>query len=358
MNTQSILIILLATIVGYIYLLIARSYDIYEKEPIGKLVLVTVLGGVVSVFVSLFLYRFVHVEYNFLDAIIKIGLIEELSKLLALMLLVQFIKKDFNEIVDGIIYITAVALGFSVIENILYAFSSETPFLLLFQRSFFSTLGHISFSGYLGIAYYIHVRVHRNYLGILLALILASVAHGFYDGVIFHPELGFLFKFVFAGLVILQLIMLRMTLGFSKFRKVFSADIFTQTDNKAFLYCPQCDKSIKTNELSFWKIKAGECETCKDIVMNEGNIKKTLRYFRPVVSMPRFFNAYKNSTSVAAVDADSKILYSVNRKMLGGDPTAMGVWFALKNEEDRTRILKIPILGAALKYIGLRYMAK
>ncbi|PLX22804.1 MAG: hypothetical protein C0599_05525, partial [Salinivirgaceae bacterium] len=299
MGTQSILIILLATIIGFTYLMIARSYDIYEKEPIGKLILVTVFGGVVSVFVSLFLYRFVHVEYNFLDAIIKIGLIEEVSKLLALMLLVQFIKKDFNEIVDGIIYITAVALGFSVIENILYAISSETPFLLLLQRSFYSTLGHISFSGYLGIAYYIHVRVHRNYLGILLALILASVAHGFYDGVIFHPELGFLFKFVFAGLVIIQLIMLRMTLGFSKFRKVFSADIFTQTDNKAFLYCPQCDKSIEPYELSFWKIKAGECQSCNAIVLNEGNIKKSLRYFRPVVSMRRFFNAYKNSAGVA-----------------------------------------------------------
>jgi RsiW-degrading membrane proteinase PrsW (M82 family) len=358
MNTQSILIILLATIVGFIYLLIVRAYDIYEKEPIGKLLLVTVFGGVVSVIVSLFLYRFVHVEYNFLDAIIKIGLIEELSKLLALMLLVQFIKKDFNEIVDGIIYITAVALGFSVIENILYAFSSETPFLLLIQRSFYSTLGHISFSGYLGIAYYIHVRVHRNYAGILLALVLPSLAHGFYDGVIFHPELGFSFKFVFVGLALIQLLMLKMTLGFSRFRKVFAADIFTQTENKAFLYCPQCDKSIKTNELSFWKIKAGECETCKDIVMNEGNIRKALQYFRPVVSMKRFLNAYNSDSGIIPVDSDKKVCFHTIRKMLGGEPTALGVWFSLENETDKARIFNIPVLGAALKYIGLRYMVK
>ena len=218
MNTQDILIIAVASLIGIVYLIKVRSYDIYEKESFLKLLIVAIAGGIISVFTSLFLYEFVEVKRNFVDAIIKIGFIEESSKLIALMIIYYFIKNDFNEIVDGIIYITAISLGFAIIENIFYVINSDTPISLLFQRSIFSVIGHISFSGYMGIAYYIHKRVTSNYLGIILSVVLASLAHGFYDGVIFHGELSFLFKFVFVGLIFLQFWLLKTTLGFSKFR--------------------------------------------------------------------------------------------------------------------------------------------
>ncbi|NJK98431.1 MAG: PrsW family intramembrane metalloprotease [Bacteroidales bacterium] len=160
---------------------------------------------------------FVEVQRNFFGAIFKIGLIEEFSKLLALMVVYYFIKKEFNEIVDGIIYITAISLGFAILENISYSLSSEDPFTLLFHRSVFSVLGHISFSGYMGISFYIHKKIRKNYLGIGLSVLLAALAHGFYDGVIFHPELNFLFNFIFIALIFLQFWFLKTALGFSEF---------------------------------------------------------------------------------------------------------------------------------------------
>ena len=131
MSTQSILIILIASLIGLAYLIKVRSYDIYEKESFWRLLIVAIVGGFLSVIFALYFYESVDVRLNFLDAIIKIGFIEESSKLLALALIYLFIKKDFNEIVDGIIYITAISLGFAIIENISYCFRSEEPFLLL-----------------------------------------------------------------------------------------------------------------------------------------------------------------------------------------------------------------------------------
>ena len=356
MNIQDIVIIILASGIGFGYLMKARTYDIYEKEPILKLLIVATIGGFVSVFVSLFIYEFVSVKRNFPDAIIKIGLIEESSKLLALVLLYRLIKKDFNEIVDGIIYITAIALGFSVIENIIYSFASEEPFALLFQRSIYSTIGHISFSGYLGIAFYIHKRVHRNYFGIFLAIVLASVAHGFYDGVIFHRELSFLFKFVFIGLIFLQFLLLRTSLGFSKFRKDFDPDIFTETENTAFLNCSRCDKSIRPNELIFWKIKGGKCDTCNSMVLNAENLTQALRYFRPMVKPRRFFNRLSNSDRIISLDNEDKILFNTKRNMISGDFDELGKWFKENNKADRMQIINKPIIGSILKYLGLRYV--
>jgi len=115
LEIQDIVIIVLAFLIGIAFLLKIRSYDIYEKEPFRKLLLVMIIGGIISIGTSMFLYRFVEINLNIIDAILKIGLIEEFSKLIALFIAYQFIKNDFNEIVDGLIYITAVALGFSII---------------------------------------------------------------------------------------------------------------------------------------------------------------------------------------------------------------------------------------------------
>src|SRR5690554_4808201 len=181
MLSQIVIISIVASLIGVGYLIKIRSYDIYEKEPFIALFLVAVCGGILSI-VYTFVYVFFDVKENFVDAIIKIGLIEEFAKFMALVTVYPFIKKNFNEIVDGILYISAISLGFSVIENVFYAMDSDQPFSLLFQRSIFSTLGHLSFSGYMGIAFYIHKRIHKNYVGIVFSIVLAALAHGFYDG--------------------------------------------------------------------------------------------------------------------------------------------------------------------------------
>jgi RsiW-degrading membrane proteinase PrsW (M82 family) len=356
MNLQDIAIIAIASLVGIAYLLKVRSYDIYEKEPFSVLLIVSIAGGIISVFTSLFLYKFVDVQLNFIDAIIKIGLIEELSKLIALILIFHFIKNNFNEIVDGIIYITAISLGFAIIENIFYAFGSDTPFLILFQRSIYSTLGHISFSGYMGVAYYIHKRVHKNYTGIILSIIVAAIAHGIYDGVIFHEKLNFLFKIVFIGLVILQFWLLKITLGFSKFRVELDETTFKQTDNTIFLYCCKCDSSIKNNELTFWKIKAGHCSICNSLVLNSENLIKLIQYFRPVLNAKIFIKKLPQNKRIISLNEGGNILFNTKRNVLSSPTIELGQWLKEKNCSDRKSILEMPFFGYFLKHIGLKHL--
>jgi RsiW-degrading membrane proteinase PrsW (M82 family) len=353
--SSDFLIILLASLIGFAYLLKVRSFDIYEKEPIFKLILVSLFGGVLSVIISLTLYEFVDVELNFIDAIIKIGLIEELSKLFALMILYRFIKKDFNEIVDGIIYMTAVALGFSVIENIMYSFSYEDPFNLLIRRSFFATLGHISFSGYLGLAYYIHKRVHKNYLGIFLSIVIAALAHGFYDGVLFHEELNFSFQMVFLGVVYLQFVLLRTTLGFSKFKKDFDLDLFETSDELQNYRCAYCDEEFNAPVLKFWKTEGANCSICNRFVFTSNNMAQAMRYFRPLVNPNRFIRKYYKLNRIVDLEEDYSILYDTKNRMLSAKPTEYKIWFNEKNEQDRMRVLSWPVVGMMFKYLGLRY---
>jgi hypothetical protein len=303
-----------------------------------------------------FIYVFFDVQENFLDAIIKIGLIEESAKFLTLLSVYPFIKKNFNEIVDGILYISAISLGFSVIENIFYAMDSEQPFSLLFQRSIFSTLGHLSFSGYMGIAFYIHKRIHKNYLGIVLSIVLAAFAHGFYDGFIFESSISFLFQFVFIALVILQLWMLKVALGFSAFRQKLVADMFMRTEKPIKMYCTHCNKIINTQEIYFGKIKAAHCFLCDNMLFAYKNVNYLFDYFRPIFNLKKYIKKLPFKIKISAFDINNTILYHSSKKSLSANVVELSDWFEYENSRDKTRILSIPFFGFFLKHLDLKHV--
>lgn len=356
MTAESICIILIASIIGVFYLLKIRSYDIYEKEPFLKLLLVSIIGGIFSVICSLVIYEFVEVRENFTDAILKIGIIEEFSKLLALIAVFPLIRKDFNEIVDGIIYITAIALGFSVIENILYCIGSEEPYILLFKRSIFSVLGHVSFSGYMGIAYYIHKQIRNNFPGIILSLAIAASAHGFYDGVLFTKALNSLFMLVFIGLLVLQFRFLKTTLSFSTFRKIISTDTFKLTNENTVINCCICNKDQLSRIYKFSDIKAGLCNCCDNMLFDYSNTRKLYRYFRPAI----IENPLKRLSrkGIIQIDEEKRIWYNTQKQTLSGDIDSLGKWFEKNNETDKSKILNLPVTGFILRQIGLKYLAE
>ncbi len=81
-------------------------------------------------------------------------LIEEFLKYLAIKK-IGFPSKYFNQIVDGVIYAVAVALGFALFENFLYFFeySPENIYALISiftLRMFMSTLLHTLSTGWMG----------------------------------------------------------------------------------------------------------------------------------------------------------------------------------------------------------------
>lgn len=175
--------------VAIIYLL--RRYDSHEKEPIPYMVAVTIWGGAWAVGISLFLYQYLATFgvadlNNTYGAMFVIGPVEEFSKLVALAVSYPIFRKHFNEPTDGLVYMACVALGFSLIENYFYVSSSDHPLTLLATRTLLTTPMHISFSIFMGLAFYMLVFYRIGWVALLIAFLYAVVTHGLFDLIIFN----------------------------------------------------------------------------------------------------------------------------------------------------------------------------
>jgi len=128
--------------------------DRWEPEP-KKLILKSYLLGIVVALVILFLISPFKINFM-LSAIIIAPIIEETGKFLVVRLFF-YSHKEFDEPIDGIIYASAVALGFASIENAIYLFrindlSSSMIYQVLLIRSLLSVPGHALFSSFWGYA--------------------------------------------------------------------------------------------------------------------------------------------------------------------------------------------------------------
>ncbi len=195
-------LVLISFLIGMFCIIYIRSFDLHEKEPFLSMVAVTCWGGVWSVILSLLIYRTFHafgIENlkNATGALLVIGPTEELAKLLALMSCYWFVRKEINEPVDGILYMSCVALGFSLIENYFYVLKADQPLQVMVLRLTISTPMHICFSAFMGLAYYLYLQRRSACLLLLMAYGYASLAHGVYDLIIFSG-----WAFIFIALVV------------------------------------------------------------------------------------------------------------------------------------------------------------
>jgi RsiW-degrading membrane proteinase PrsW (M82 family) len=145
----------------------------------------------------------------FLFAVLGIGVIEELAKLIPFVLVVlQF--REFNEPIDGIIYASFIALGFSAVENVFYL-DFLTPGAA-YARGFAGPVVHIVFASIWG--YYVgRARLRRRAVAVTAIAWLAFTAflHGIYDfAVIGLPRPGMaVATILIAGLWIWRLFLIR-----------------------------------------------------------------------------------------------------------------------------------------------------
>jgi len=175
--------------------------DRHLPEPLTHLVLAFLLG-IGSYYLGAMMYRALGLFGLRFDAyqlaqtslpvliayaILAIGIIEELAKMVPFLLIIVRLK-DFNEPIDGIIYASFIALGFAAMENI-----QHLPFLSpkeAWARGFAGPLIHIVFASvwgfYIGKAYLCGRAPGRT---IVFTLLLSAILHGAYDGmVIARPE--------------------------------------------------------------------------------------------------------------------------------------------------------------------------
>ncbi|MEI7511319.1 MAG: PrsW family glutamic-type intramembrane protease [Candidatus Peregrinibacteria bacterium] len=141
------------------WLLIWRLNDEKEAEP-KKMVLLAFLFGILSV-LPFFLARHFWGEQlqgiGGWGAIILFAVAEEFVKAFALIRLGKYLRIEFTQMVDGIVYATALGLGFAFAENILYFSLSLSSFgvtkafwAVVVFRSLGTMLAHSLFSGIFG----------------------------------------------------------------------------------------------------------------------------------------------------------------------------------------------------------------
>ena len=122
-----------------------------------------------------------------LYCIVVIGLLEELCKVLPMVLVVIRLR-DFDEKIDGFVYASCIALGFATYENLFYL-----PLLEGFElwgRALASPLIHTMFASIWGYALAMAVMENRSVTAALVSgVAIAAILHGLYDFMVFDPIL-------------------------------------------------------------------------------------------------------------------------------------------------------------------------
>ena len=109
-----------------------------------------------------------------------VGPAEELSKFLAVRL-GPYRSLYFDEPRDGLVYAVAASLGFASLENLVYILSFGPEVMV--GRAIFSTLGHVIFGSFWGIALGVQMQKDRRGRGLwlLAGLTLAALVHGVFN---------------------------------------------------------------------------------------------------------------------------------------------------------------------------------
>lgn len=172
---------------GLFWLWFLRRKDDLDPEPLWLVLLVFVAGCAVALGVrslrpelQVWLDEVPTRWRPWTDAFVVTALVEELAKLLPLLLVLR--TRWFDEPLDGVIYGTAIGLGFASLENLWYLQMTGENSIAV-QRGFTAVLAHVAFTGsagfFLGIA-----RFSSRGKGLLLltmGLSFATLFHGLYD---------------------------------------------------------------------------------------------------------------------------------------------------------------------------------
>ncbi len=175
------------------WILYFKYKDRFQPEPWRNLGL-TYLFGLVAALACVFFFKLIpylgipddpsvlmeaHGWPFLIYSIAITGLIEEFFKFLPFVLIVRRLK-DFDEIIDGIVYASVIALGFASYENARYLALMEG--FALFGRAIASPLTHTIFSsiwGYtVGAA---HMRRKSIAIASIRGLAMAAVVHGLFN---------------------------------------------------------------------------------------------------------------------------------------------------------------------------------
>lgn len=164
-------------LLSYFYL---RDY--YGTEPV-TIVLRTFLFGAILVFPLMFLQYVLDAEglivSDFIHSFVITGYLEEFFKWFILIYTIYH-HVSFDEPYDGVVYGSAVSLGFATTENLFYLVANGVEFA--FGRAILPVSSHALFGVIMG--YYLgkgKFTENRKRAFLFLALLVPFILHGLYD---------------------------------------------------------------------------------------------------------------------------------------------------------------------------------
>lgn len=184
-----------------LYLWVPWIVDRYDPEPWWCLLLALAWGGIAACGFSALINTAVHVTGNaiggaelgdVLGACVSAPIVEELTKGMAVFGIFFFLRREFDGVVDGVIYATFAALGFAGVENIIYYGNAAKSELLSNQegvlagtfvvRGILAPWGHPLYTSMTGLGFGIARETNKTWLkwlaplgGYLFAAFLHSV---------------------------------------------------------------------------------------------------------------------------------------------------------------------------------------
>lgn len=181
------LVVLLVSLVPTLLLVGFVLYtDRKSKEP-SKNIIICLLSGILTVALAGYVESLVMPYFsNNIILTYVWALIEELSKI-AIFFLFIFDNKHYDDIYDGVVYMTLIALSFAGLENVMYAFSESTvsnSISLALMRDFTTIPLHVICGIVIG--FFVSLGNFskdktKKYINFSLAVFLPSIIHGTYN---------------------------------------------------------------------------------------------------------------------------------------------------------------------------------
>lgn len=165
-----------------LYLWLPWIVDRYDPEPGWALLLALAWGAIPACGFSGTVNTTVNVVFDamhpglgdLLSTCVSAPLIEELTKGLAVFFMFAFWRREFDGVVDGVIYATFAALGFAAVENILYYGNAAKAEILQHKegllastfvvRGILAPWGHPLYTSMTGLGFGIARETHRPWL--------------------------------------------------------------------------------------------------------------------------------------------------------------------------------------------------
>jgi protease PrsW len=197
--------------------------DRYDPEPIWLLALSFAWGALVAVIFSATANDVMGAIFGRdVATVISAPIFEEGSKGFGLLLLLVFFRREFDDILDGIIYGGVIALGFATVENVLYygrglnEGGGKALVVLFVLRGIMSPFAHVTFTSMTGIGCGMSRESHNlvvRFLTPVVGYCCAVALHAIWNGMATFGQLeGFI-----VGYLILEIPFFLIFIGFAFF---------------------------------------------------------------------------------------------------------------------------------------------